>query len=308
MQLRLKRAHRMSYNQSLRLRGIAGRTLRPAGCAVIAAALASTTGPASAKTTLINASYSYSIQTYNGYTSNASAHPVSSSGEPQSQDGTATGGYSVLAASSRDEIQASIQLHAAPNNVANFEYLGLSADSEYQVAVAVRSGKKPPPSLTAVPIEITITGSVSCSGFSAEAQATVVVGLLVPLTPSANCNNPDKPSFVDSETVPVSIGTPVSIEKYATGIVSNFSAGNGNGGTASESVHAVVDPTLEIDPSFAYADDFELEYSPGYATVPEPATWTLLAAGFLALDVIRRRVGNRAGSAGNRAVGLRAPV
>jgi len=34
--------------------------------------------------------------------------------------------------------------------------------------------------------------------------------------------------------------------------------GNTTGVTAS------VDPTIEIDPSFAYAKDFELEYSPGY--------------------------------------------
>jgi PEP-CTERM motif len=290
----------MSYNQSLRLRGIAGRTLRPAGCAAIAAALASTTGPASAKTTLIDASYSCAV----GARGKVSAHPVSCSGEPQSVDGTATGGASASAASSRDEVQAYVQIHAPPNNVANFEDIGLSAVSEYQVAVAVRSGKKPPPSITAVPIEITITGSVSCSGFSTEAQATVVVGLVVPLTPSAGCNIlPNKPSFVDSETVPVSIGTPVPIEKDATADVSAFSAGDGE--TASASVHAVVDPTLEIDPSFVYADDFELEYSPGYAAVPEPATWTMLAVGFIALGVVRRRMKKRLSPGGDGAPGRR---
>lgn len=282
----------MSYNQLLRLRGIASRTLRPASCAVIAAALASTTGPASAKTTLIDASYSYAIETDNGFKEKESAHPVSSSGKPTAEDGTATGGYSVFAASTRDEVQASIQIHAPPNNVANFGNLDLAAVSEYQVAVAVRSGKKPPPSITAVPIEITITGSVSCSSDTV-AIASVNVGLVVPLTPMAACNllPTDKLSFVDSETSPVSIGDPVPIEKDAIGHVYNFSAGNGE--TASASVHAVIDPTLEIDPSFAYADDFELEYSPGYAAVPEPATWTMLAVGFIALGVVRRRMKKR---------------
>jgi hypothetical protein len=265
-------------------------------CAVIAAAFASTAGPASATTTLIDASYGYAIQTDNGVTSKESAHPVSSSGEPQSEDGTATGGYFVSAASSRDEIQASVQLNAPPNSPANFESIGLAAYSEYQVAVAVRSGKKPPPSITAVPIEITITGSVSCSGFSTSAFANVVVGLVVPLTPAAQCGlDPEIPSFVDSETVPVSIGTPVPIEKDADGDVSYFSAGDGE--TASASIHAVVDPTFEIDPSFAYADDFELDYSPGYypsgSAVPEPSTWLLLASGFGALILCRGSVRRR---------------
>jgi hypothetical protein len=266
-----------------------------ATCAVIAAALASTTGPASAKTTLINANYQVAIEASNGGTlaSKESAHPVSASGEPEGSSGTATGGYFVSAASSRDEIQASIQLSGTPSNPPNFGSVGLGAVSDYQIAVAVRSGKKPPPSITAVPIEITITASASCSGAATQAEAKVEVGLLAPLDEGASCGyGHDIPFVVDSETVPVSIGDPVSVEKGAQGGVGNFT-----GYGASASIHAVVDPTFEIDPSFAYADDFELDYSPGYAAsgsaVPEPSTWLLLASGFGALILHRGSIRRR---------------
>jgi hypothetical protein len=269
-----------------------------ATCAVIAAALASTTGPASAKTTLIDASYAVAISPDNGTpTSEESAHPVSASGEPQGSSGTATGGYYVLAATSRDEIQASIQLSGTPSNPPNFGTVGLAAISDYQIAVAVRSGRKPPPSITTVPIEITITASASCSDAATQAQAKVEVGLLAPLDAGASCGyGHDIPSVVDSETSLVSIGDPVAIEKAAQGGVGNFT-----GDGASASIHAVVDPTFEIDPSFAYADDFELDYSPGYnpsgSAAPEPSTWLLLASGFGALILHRGSIRRRSRAA-----------
>jgi len=47
---------------------------------------------------------------------------------------------------------------------------------------------------------------------------------------------------------------------------------------------ASADPMVEIDPTFAYADDFTLEFSPNLTTgspVPEPTSLSLLVAGLL---------------------------
>jgi hypothetical protein len=63
-------------------------------------------------------------------------------------------------------------------------------------------------------------------------------------------------------------------------------ASPGSGGWAldSGSWSASVDPEVEIDPSFAYASDFTLEFSagPSGATVPEPSGTLLLCIGLVA--------------------------
>jgi hypothetical protein len=72
--------------------------------------------------------------------------------------------------------------------------------------------------------------------------------------------------------------------------------GNASGGSDEEPVsvnfYAYLDPTFEIDPSWAYAKDFQLEISPGYSAggggaVPEPSTWALMLLGFAGLGFAR---------------------
>jgi hypothetical protein len=55
---------------------------------------------------------------------------------------------------------------------------------------------------------------------------------------------------------------------------------------------ATADPTLIIDPSFPYKDDFELLFPPGFSatpSVPEPSSVVLIALGGLALISLRLR-------------------
>lgn len=62
-----------------------------------------------------------------------------------------------------------------------------------------------------------------------------------------------------------------------------FVAGNGT-------ANLLIDPILVIDPSFAFAQDFALQFSPGlFPTVPEPPTAALLSAPLAAMLWWRRR-------------------
>jgi hypothetical protein len=287
----------MSSNHQLQFGSALSGAERLTGCAVIAVALVmATSGPASATVKLINATYVYTIVNGNGAAIEDLPRPMTKAvvGEPLQipfNGGTVTGSYSLFAANSRDDVQASIQIEAAPNNLVNSGTIYLTAESQYQVAAVVKSGRKPPTSVKAVPIEITITGSVSCSNSDSSATASFSFGLLAPLSPSnAACNDSqfsDRPAFAYSTKESLPIGAPDTFDKTVTALANNFSAING--ATASLSVHATVDPTIEIDPSFAYADDFELEYSPGYASggaAPEPETWAMVGIGFLALGIV----------------------
>ena len=66
-----------------------------------------------------------------------------------------------------------------------------------------------------------------------------------------------------------------------------------NGGSSVGGFSATVDPMVEIDPTFADAADFALEFSanPTTTTIPEPPTWTLviLGLGMATFSRMRRR-------------------
>lgn len=60
-----------------------------------------------------------------------------------------------------------------------------------------------------------------------------------------------------------------------------IASGSSSLGTASWT--ASVDPMIEIDPNFADASDFSLEFSPNPPSVPEPSTFLLLGTGLLGM-------------------------
>ena len=59
-------------------------------------------------------------------------------------------------------------------------------------------------------------------------------------------------------------------------------------GFPSGSATASVDPYIEIDPSFANASQYSLEFSDGVENTPEPSSFWLTPAACCALAALRR--------------------
>ena len=311
----------MNYNQLLRFRGFLGWVVR-ASCAVIAAAFgASAAGPALAQQLApANATYAEiagsdvpfppGVTGYPGFVV-ASPSPLGTVLNPapvshlffSTNGGTPVGSYALIAGTGSDGVDGSFSVSAAPNSVA---YVGanLFARTQFQVEVVKSPGATPPNYITSVPILVSATGNVSCSNSASYAEASVTLGLIAPLTGSpdlrATCNFPgvaDNDIFISSTEGQIPIGELSTITKTADATTQVVACVPGPAVTSCPSADsatsflAYVDPTIEIDPSFAYAKDFKLEYSPGFSpgagAVPEPSTWLLLAAGFGALAVYR---------------------
>jgi hypothetical protein len=65
--------------------------------------------------------------------------------------------------------------------------------------------------------------------------------------------------------------------------------------------NALSDPTIEIDPSFAFKDDFRLVFSSNLlaptSAVPELSTWLMMALGFVGLGFVGSRASRRSSTA-----------
>jgi PEP-CTERM motif len=82
----------------------------------------------------------------------------------------------------------------------------------------------------------------------------------------------------------------------AAGQVDSIAMNASSDGREGTDVSAGIDPIIEIDPSFAEADEYSIIYStaPGFenapaVTVPEPSTWTMMLFGFGGLGALVMR-------------------
>jgi hypothetical protein len=201
--------------------------------------------------------------------------------------GTATGSYGLFAGTNRDTVQGTVMLEGNSLLDSAKFYINVMANTNYQVVVRVKPGKAPE-SIKRVPIVVMAKGSVSCSpttqgstqggGFG---QSTVtVVGFA---TYSATCGKGPR-SFLKSTVDDFTINKPVNVHKQVSGGL----AEQVHLGTITENFSITADPTFEIDPGFAFADDFELVFSPGAETVsntPEPASVAMLGLGMVLIGI-----------------------
>jgi hypothetical protein len=174
--------------------------------------------------------------------------------------------------------------------------IGVQADTYYQVMVI--NTHFVPSDVKGVPIIGTTAGTTSCSGsFAANKTAFAQVIVEDIVYAAAQCP-PGKidTSFSTKVTGTFPIGVPVNVQVSAYGAV-NLQVGDQ--ATDNGSFYASADPSFEIDPSFPYANDFELVYSPGLATpadatdIPDPGSLLLLAIGAPLAMASRRRANRR---------------
>jgi hypothetical protein len=221
-------------------------------------------------------------------------------------DATVAPNSSVIVAANRitgtnevlTSVDGTIVLNAGSASGSGGLHIIIDAEATYQVQVNAKPGKIPPSSLTGVPVIGTSKGSATCSGNSVSASVQVTVST----TPFTNwqsvCQNGTVvlPAFNKSQTGTFPIGKPMDVLMDA-----GSSATLQVGGIFPQDTaifDASVDPSFEIDPSFPFADDFELDFSPGFDTaasgpgdgtaIPEPASLALFGVGFAGLGMVLR--------------------
>lgn len=167
--------------------------------------------------------------------------------------------------------------------------IDLKAYTSYQIMVTQKPGRIAPADVVGVPVIGSAKGSAQCSGNGGSVHVTnasATVEAKFPYTASdvliarASCPPTDQspPEFNTSASEIFPTNRPIDVNTEVDGDI------NLHDGASVGSFTASADPSFEIDPSFPYADDFEIDYSPGFDTaVPEPSTWAMLLIGFAGL-------------------------
>jgi hypothetical protein len=200
--------------------------------------------------------------------------------------------------------RADVTLMGGGSITANF-HMEVLARALYSVIVSKKPGRVVPSSVDGVPIIGTATGRVECSsssGASVDSIAQVAVENLETKPNWVAACNEDGVILPDFDKAHVKKGKfpidePILISNTVSSSMTLFVGGVFPMDHASFSAFA--DPDLEIDPSFPYADDFQLEYSPGFDTpidnggtdVPEPPSVALFVSALVLLLIVSVRSG-----------------
>jgi hypothetical protein len=205
------------------------------------------------------------------------------------------------------QVTATVQLNAFKKlgffPQPGFLRMDMDADTRYQVMVV--NTHFAPSDVKGVPVIGTTAGKTQCSG-AAIAEADIFVDFN--LFARAQCpttNNPFDDHFDKVATGTFPVGVPVNVDVSAFGSV-NLQVGLNAGANSDKGFFfASADPSFEIDPSFPFANDFALVFSPGFDAplpspdVPEPGSLLLLAVGASLTLGMRRRQGNTRKQAAN---------
>jgi len=148
---------------------------------------------------------------------------------------------------------------------------------------------------TSEPVPLDISGSGSASATSANNFAVYgSAGFITPFGDATACSSPQVGACpVPSPTVGI-VQNPFSVTldgDVTPGRIYEIdvSAGGDANGFFGSSFSASIDPQVTIDPSFADASDFTLEFSPNpTSAVPEPSSTSLLLVICLGLGAVRR--------------------